>query len=47
MRGRKLIRTICKNKKYGTNTNKTGLLSVTTFQRLSPISGVFRRNLLS
>ena len=25
---------------YETNTNKTGLLSVTTFQCISPISGV-------
>lgn len=40
MSGRKLIRTICKNKKYGTNTNKTGLWSVTTFQCISPTSGV-------
>jgi len=40
MRGRKLIRKICKNKKHGTNTNKTWLLPVTTFQHISPISGV-------
>jgi hypothetical protein len=38
MRGRKLTRTICKNKKYGTNTHKTGLLPVTAFQCISPIS---------